>query len=131
VLLANTPEITLIHGLFRTSKTTLFASSAIKIVSNPDSNCKILYIVESNPVVDDVALCIHNLADKHGLSYKQIIRVYTLKDEKSKVYKYFDTQGHTSPWTSVPAEVSEALKPSDEKTMIRSSITNASAFHTM
>ena len=68
-------------------------SSAIKIVSNPTKKQQILYLVESNPAVDDVASRLRDLADKNGLSHKEIIRAHTLKDEKTEVYKYFDHQG--------------------------------------
>jgi superfamily I DNA and/or RNA helicase len=84
--LANTPELTLIHRPFGTGKTTFLASSAIEIVSTPNNQQKILYIVESNPAVDNIALRIRDLADKNSLSHKEIICAYTLKDEKTEVY---------------------------------------------
>jgi hypothetical protein len=54
-------------------------------VSNPTYICKVLYIVESNAVVDDVTLRLEARLEKHGLK-KLLIRAHTLKDEKTKVY---------------------------------------------
>jgi DNA replication protein DnaC len=54
--LAQTPEVTLIHGPFGTGKTTLNIAHALEVISNPDTKNKVLYLVESNAAVDDVAL---------------------------------------------------------------------------
>lgn len=91
--LANTPELTLIHGPFGTGKTTLLVNHGLETVSNPKRDQKILYVVESNAAVDDVALRFRRAADENDLSGLQILRAHTLKDEKTEVYNYFDTQG--------------------------------------
>jgi hypothetical protein len=84
--LANTPELTLIHGPFGTGKTTLLVNHGLETVSNPNCDQNILYVVESNAAVDDVTLRFQRAADEHNLSDLQILRAHTLKDEKTEVY---------------------------------------------
>jgi hypothetical protein len=66
---------------------------ALEVISNPDTKNKVLYLVESNAAVDDVALRMRTQAEVAGIKGKSIIRAYTLKVEKTEVYQYFDTQG--------------------------------------
>lgn len=54
--LEHTPEITLIHGLFRTGKTTLNITYAVEIISNLATPHKVLYLVNLNTAVNNVAL---------------------------------------------------------------------------
>ncbi len=88
---SNTPEITLIHGPFGSGKTRLLISLAVETMSNPDCKNQILYTVESNKPVDEVALRMDKMCKDNQLN-KKIIRAHTLKGEKSEGYKYFDRQ---------------------------------------
>jgi superfamily I DNA and/or RNA helicase len=54
--LVYTPEITLIHRPFGTGKTTVNITHTVKIISNPHIQNKVLYLVESNAAVNNVAL---------------------------------------------------------------------------
>jgi DNA replication protein DnaC len=76
--LRDTPEVTLIHGPFGTGKTTAVVNIGIEIISNPDVRNTLLYIVESNPAVDDIAMRLRQQADAAGLQNKNIIRAHTL-----------------------------------------------------
>ena len=87
---ANAREIEILHGPFGTGKTTILLSLATEVMSNP-IRTQVLYTVESNKAVDDVALRLEALCTEYGLR-KSIIRAYSLKGEKSQVYKYFDDQ---------------------------------------
>jgi RecA/RadA recombinase len=89
---ADTPEITLIHGPFGTGKTTVCINTAVEVQSNPDAKNRVLYFVESNRAVDDVALRWVETS-KRAEQKKNILRAHTLKGEKSQVYRYFDKQG--------------------------------------
>jgi hypothetical protein len=65
---------------------------ALEVVSNPIYNIKVLYLVQSNQAVDDVALRLAVKAATCGLNGKNIVRARTLVTEKTEVYKYFNAQ---------------------------------------
>jgi hypothetical protein len=90
--LKDTPEITLLHGPFGTGKTTFLMSTAIEIISNPKTRNQILYVVESNLAVDDVAVRLSAMAKESGLGNKRIIRAHQLNSEQSEVFRCFKTQ---------------------------------------
>ncbi|RDL30684.1 uncharacterized protein BP5553_10029 [Venustampulla echinocandica] len=84
----STSELTLIHGPIGTGKTTVCLYLAKDVMSNPSGKSQILYTVESNKAVDDVALRLDKLCKGHGLE-KKILRGHTLKGEKNSMYKLF------------------------------------------
>lgn len=79
--LKDTPEVTLLHGPFGTGKTTFLMSTAMEIISNPSDRNQILYVVESNKAVDDVAMRLTAIAKKAGLGHKKIIRAHSVNSE--------------------------------------------------
>lgn len=62
-----------------------------EIIANPDQKHQILYTVDSNLAVDDVALRLQRMVSATGLT-KKIIRAHTLVTEKAEVYKSYDAQ---------------------------------------
>ena len=90
--LTETQEVSFLHGGYGAGKTTLVMSLCVNVLSNPDQRNQVLYTIENNQAVDDVALRLHAMVEKNGLK-KKIIRAHALKGEKSEVYKYYDQQG--------------------------------------
>ena len=91
--LADTPEITLIHGPFGTGKTELCLTVASETMSNPSVKHQVIYAVHSNKQVDDAAARWLELLESNGIKGKTILRAHTLDGEKSQVYRYYDKQG--------------------------------------
>ena len=91
----HTPEVTLIHRPFRTGKTTVLLTHTLEVISNPDTTNRILYLIKSNPAVNDIALQLHTRATKCSLAYKTIIQAYILKSKKTEVYYYFNNQNQS------------------------------------
>jgi hypothetical protein len=102
--LSSTPEITLLHGPFGTGKTTFLMSTALEIISNPTVRHQILYLVESNLAVDDVAMRLATLACTSGLGHKKVVRLHTVNSEKTEAYRYYDA----------PPQARHSFQASDE-----------------
>ena len=77
--LRNTPEVTVIHGPFVTGKTTVCIATSTLCLSKPttqnEAKNQVLYTVENNQAVDDVAMRLHSTIKTAGLKLIQKLTI--------------------------------------------------------
>ncbi|TAQ88734.1 hypothetical protein B7494_g2949 [Chlorociboria aeruginascens] len=89
--LSSTLEYSLLHGPYGSGKTRICVATATEIISNPNNINRVLYAVETNEAVDEVALEFERLITRSKLK-KKLIRLHSLPGEKSAVYPLYDKQ---------------------------------------
>jgi superfamily I DNA/RNA helicase len=89
--LRDTPEYSLLHGPIGTGKTKVCIALTAEILSNPTVRNQVLYAVETNKAVDEVALRLEKVLSRAGLQRK-ILRLHSLPGEKSAMYPLYNQQ---------------------------------------